>query len=76
MNRNPKTAMRCAIYTRKSSEEGLPTLVQCRVKNESAPDSIESRDARSNSPPPKSAHRLPYVFVGTVDMARTCMGWH
>jgi hypothetical protein len=24
-------------------------------KNESAPDSIESRDAQSNSPPPKSA---------------------
>ena len=25
-------------------------------KNECAPDSIESRDARSNSPPPKPAH--------------------
>jgi hypothetical protein len=27
--------------------------------NESAPDSVESRDARSNSPPPKSAQHQP-----------------
>jgi hypothetical protein len=26
------------------------------AQNESAPDSLESRDARSNNPPPKTVH--------------------
>jgi hypothetical protein len=36
--------------------EAPTTQVQRRLKGESAPDSVsESRDARSNSPPPKCA---------------------
>jgi hypothetical protein len=32
-----------------------PSRFQHQAKNESAPNPFESRDARSNSPPPKSA---------------------
>jgi hypothetical protein len=44
--------------------------------NESAPDSIESWDAQSNNPPPKSPHSHPSFLICTVGMAPACMSRH
>ncbi len=41
-------------------------------KNESAPTRLESRDARLNSPPPKSAQSRLYVVIAARAMARKC----
>ena len=55
------------------------TLWRLLQQNESAPDSIESRDARLNSPPPRSAHihrtgqlvRWEWLKWATVENAKT-----
>jgi len=55
-----------------------PEAQFCAGEKRKRPRLKESRDARSNSPPPKSAHRLPYVLDCTAGMALTCMqphGW-
>ena len=47
------------------------TISQARVKNESAPDSVESWDARRTALPRVCSQPL-YVLVCTVGMAPTC----
>jgi hypothetical protein len=45
-----------------------------RCKNESAPDSIGVKDARSNSPPPKSAQSQASLACGQVEWLRWARG--
>jgi len=60
-----------------SSAGRLPSekaVFQSPMKNESVPDSIESRNARSNSPPPKSAQSQASLSCRHAEWLRSASG--